>query len=155
MQEHHYKHEDERLSDQKGTRQNSSGNRRMNVRAKDTPGVIYVEHQTHENAIVIMGSLTVDFQDAKLCEWIEQELEAAASDIARLGGKVGHIKATLTITSSYVIYLKDDRAATKEPPDKRGKITLTAIVRDIEHGEAVEIIRRTLVTVRARLRQEK
>lgn len=154
MSEFHHKHRDGRYRPEpKATRQDSGGKQRMRVRAKDTPGVICIERHTHDEAIVISGSLIVDIGDAELGVWIAQELEAAAHKIRNSGGVVGHIKATLDITSTSTMSVIDDKVSTKEPLLKRAQITLSAIVSDIVPEEAVDIVRKALAAVRLRLRQ--
>ena len=125
---------------------------RVRVRAKDTPGVICIERRTHDEAIVISGSLTVDYDNAEIGAWIEQELETAAQGIRDQGGIVGHIKAALSVTATSMISVTDEKAMSKESPLKRARISLAAIVFKVDPKEAENIIRKSLAGVRSRLR---
>jgi ABC-type sugar transport system substrate-binding protein len=128
---------------------------RIRVKAKDTPGVICIERHTHDEAIVISGSLVVDYVAADLKAWIAQELEAAAREVGENGGIIGHIKTALGVTSTTMISVTDEKAMAKESPQKRARITLAAIVFKIDPEKAEDIIRKSLAAVRLRLRQEK
>ena len=130
------------------------GKQRVRVRAKDTPGLICIERHTHDEAIVISGTLTLDFGAVDLGAWIAEELEKAALLVNESGGIIGHIKAALAVTSTSMISVTDDKAMTKDSPRKRALITLAAIVFKIDPKEAEDIIRKSLAAVRARLRIE-
>jgi len=148
--------EDEnRNPDAKPVRRENKESRRMEVRAKDTPGVICLERHTHDEAIVITGSLVVDITDEDLTTWIAQELETAGAEIRKSGGTVGEIKTTLTVASTSMISLSDEAAVIRETSQSRARITLAAILHKMDSGEAVQIIRQALAAVRRRLRQEK
>ena len=129
--------------------------KRMEVRAKDTPGIICLEKHTHDDAIIISGSLVVDIADEDLNTWIAQELESAGLEIKKNGGMFEQIKTTLAITTTSTVSLTDNNATIKKMPLKRARITLAAIIHKMDSDEALQIIRKALATVRRRLRQEK
>ena len=129
-----------------------TGKQTVRIKAKHTPGIICIERHIHDDAVVISGSLIIDFGSVDLCLWLGQELEAAARGIEERGGIVGHIKAALTISSTSMVSVTDAKAMTKEAPRKRARITLAAIVFMIAPEAAEEICRKALVTVRTRLR---
>ena len=156
MTEHHNKHREEHIHPgHSAAHHDQSGKQRVRVRAKDTPGLICLERHTHDEAIVISGTLTLDFDTVDLSSWIAEELEKAALQITEGGGIVGHIKVALAVTSTSMISVTDDKAMTKDSPRKRALITLAAIVFKIDPKAAEDIIRKALAAVRARLRLEK
>lgn len=131
------------------------GKQHIGAKAKDTPGIICIERNIHDEAVVISGTLTIEFEDADLNAWIAGELEKAAQAIKTLDGIVGHIKAAVTLTSTDVISVTDEKAMVTEARLKRARIALAAIVFMIEPKEAENIIRKALAGVRSRLRDEK
>ena len=154
MPEYNQKYADERRDMEKtGELHENNMKKQMKVRAKDTPGVICIERQSHDGAIVITGSLVVDIIDEDLGAWIAQELETAAVEIGESGGIIDQIKTTLVVMSKSIISLTDEKAIIKESQSKRARITLAAIVRKMDSDEAVQIIRKALAAVRRRLRQ--
>ena len=156
MSDYRYKHEDwRRRTEGKAAHQERGGHKKMKVKAKDTPGVICVERHSHEEAIVISGSLTVDFTEGDLREWIAEELEKVSLEIVRLDGIAEQIKAAITIASTCIVSVTDEKAVVKDPYDKRGRITLSAIVYKIRPEDAVDIVRNALAAVRLRLRKRR
>ena len=154
MPEYNQKHGGENPgTEDNGERHENSRKKQMKVRAKDTPGVICIERQTHDEAIVITGSLIVDIIDEDLGAWIAKELETAATEIGESGGIIDQIKTTLAVISKSIISLTDEKAVIKESQSKRARITLAAIVHKMDSDEAVQIIRKALAAVRRRLRQ--
>jgi hypothetical protein len=125
---------------------------RVRVKVKDTPGIICIERHTHDEAIVISASLVLDFGGADLSAWIAEELEKAALKVNECDGIIGHIKSALTVTSTCMISVTDEKAMIKDSPHKRARITLAAIVFKVDPKEAEDIIRKSLAAVRARLR---
>jgi len=129
----------------------NNGNKRA-VKAKKIPGAIYVERQIHDDAIVISGSLTVRFEAQDIRKLISEELEAAAREINGRDGVVGHIKASVAITSTSMISTTGENAMIKDSPMRRAKITLAAIVFLIDPADAESIVKTALTKIRTRLR---
>ena len=119
----------------------------MKIRVKNTSDTIRIKRRLHDEAIVISGSLTVDYLTADINALIAEALETAARDIGERGGIVGHIKAGITAESSGMISVTDEKAMIKESPSKRARITLAAIVFFIDPKEAEDIIRQALTAV--------
>jgi len=154
MPEYNQKHGEERWDTEKnGDSYENNRKKQVKVSAKDTPGVICIERQTHDVAIVITGSLVVDIVDEDLSVWIAQELETAAVEIGESGGVIDQIKTTLVVMSKSLISLTDEKATIKKLSSKRARITLAAIVHKMDSDDAVQIIRKALAAVRRRLRQ--
>lgn len=134
---------------------NGGGEKQIGEKAKDTPGIICIERNVHDDAIVISGTLTVEYGTADLSVWIAEGLEEAAREVKEKEGIVGHIKAAVTVTSTDSVSVTDDKAMVTHAPQKRARIALAAIVFMIEPEAAENIIRKALAGVRARLRAEK
>ena len=128
---------------------------RIRVKAKDTPGVICIERSIHDEAVVISGSLTLEYGASDLHAWITNELEKAAQDIKDKGGIVGHIKAAVSITATEIISVTDEKAMVTQSPRNTARIALAAIMFAIEPPDAESIIRKALAGVRTKLREEK
>jgi SepF-like predicted cell division protein (DUF552 family) len=125
--------------------------KKITAKVRDKAGLVHIERQIHDGAIVISGSLAVISEEADPAALIAEELETAARKITEYGGIVGHIKATVAVTSSSMISVTDEKAAVKGSPLRRLKITLAAIVFAIEPETAENIVRKALSDVRARL----
>jgi len=132
------------------TRKNREGKKVIRFRAKDTPGVIYIERSIHDEAVVISGSLILENDSADLNEWIGEEIAAAAREIRAQGGVVGQIEAALTVTSTKITALSDEKPVEKESPRKDVRIVLAAIIYKIEPKVAEDIVRKALAGVRAK-----
>ena len=135
-------------------KQSHANKQRVRVKAKDTPGVICIERSTHDEAIVISGSLTVEYADAELKSLLTEELEKAAQGIRELDGIIGHIKVAVSTTSTEIFSVTDEKAASAGAPRKTARIALAAIVFKVEPPDAESIIRKALAGVRTRLREE-
>ena len=122
---------------------------------KGAPGLIYIERQIHDDAIVISGSLSIRFEPTDLEACIAEYLEAAAREIKEHSGIVGHIKASVSTSSTSMVSVTDEEAMVKYSPIRRARITLAAIVFIIDPIDAENIIRKTLSDIRARLRPGK
>ena len=122
---------------------------------KDTPGLIYIERQIQDDAIVISGSLSVRFESADLDACVAECLEVAAREIRERSGIVGHIKTSASTSSTSMISVTDEEAMIKYSPIRRARITLAAIVFMIDPLDAENIIRKSLSDIRARLRPKK
>ena len=131
------------------------GRKLIRARAKDTPGIVCIERNIHDEAIVISGTLTLEYGAVDLKAWIAEELENAAQAIGEKDGIVGHIKAAVTVSATDVISVTDEKAMMTRSPGSRARIALAAIVFKVEPEEAENIIRKALSGVRARLRSEK
>ena len=122
---------------------------KIKLKNKNAPGVIYIERNIHDGAIVISGTLTVVTGDSAINVTIAKELETAAHEITALGGIVGHIKASSVVTSTSMISITDEEAMIKDSPECIVKITLAAIVFLVEPEAASQIMRKALASVRA------
>ena len=127
----------------------------MLSKIKDAPGLIYIERQIHDDAIVISGSLSIRFEATDLDACVAECLEAAAREIKERNGIVGHIKTSVSTSSTSMISVTDEEAMIKHSTISRARITLAAIVFMIDPIDAENIIRKTLSDIRARLRPEK
>ena len=137
------------------TRHSHERKQRIRIKAKDTPGVICIERSIHDEAIVISGSLTVEYGTVNLNELIAGELEKAAQAIKELNGVVGHIKAAVSATTTDMISVTDEKAMVTRSQGNTARIAVAAIVFTIEAAEAERLIRKALAGVRAILREEK
>ena len=124
----------------------------MKKNTKSVPGLIYIDRQMHDDAIVISGSLNAIFGDCDVYAIAAQALEAAAREVMERGGIVGHIKASVSKTLVCMISTTGDKASLKESPIRRAKITLAAIVFVIEPTQAEEIVRNALRKIRSELK---
>ena len=124
----------------------------IRINAKDAPGLIYIERNKHDEAIVISGTLNIDNASGELNALIAQELETAARGINDNGGLIGHIKAAVTATATDMISVTEEKAMVKTSPFRSARITLTVIVFLIEPEKAEAIARKTLVGIRKRCR---
>ena len=123
----------------------------MRVRVKNPSGAICVETHTHDEAVVVSGSLLVDSGAADISTQIAKELEIIAHEVETRGGITGHIKAALTVTSTDMISVTDVKATINESPRKRALLTLTVIVFGIDRKEARDITGKALESIRSRL----
>ena len=121
---------------------------RIKQKAKNTPGMIYIERRMHDEAVVVSGLLTVVTGDKNISGSIAKELETAARDISELGGIIGHIKATASTSSTEMISVTDADATVKESPERKVQIALAAIVFTVEQKTAEDIIRQALARIR-------
>ena len=128
--------------------------KQIRFRPKDTPGVICIERHTHDESIVVSGSLVIENNAEGLDAWIEEEIEIAAREIRNRGGVVGQIKAALTVTSTSIMTVSDEKAMERESPKDHVRIMLSAIVSMVDPKEAEDIVRKSLAGIRARLREK-
>jgi hypothetical protein len=126
--------------------------RHIKLKPKETLGVICVERHIHDESVVISGSLLAVYRDDDLNSRIEEALENAARDIRICGGILGQIKTAMTVMSTNVITITDEKASTTEPPQKYVRIVLAAIMFMVDPTEAEEIIRKALAGVRERFK---
>ena len=123
---------------------------KIRLNAEDMPGVIRIERNKHDEAIVISGKLSLANASDELNALIAQELETAARGITDKGGLIGHIKAAVTATSTDMVSVTEEKAMVKTSPMRSARITLTVIVFLIEPEEAETIARQTLAAIRRR-----
>ena len=138
----------------KSAKKSHGGKTRLVARTKDMPGLIYIERQIHDESVVISGSLTIRFDDADLNVWVAEEIEAAIREIKEHNGIVGHVKASVSTTSSCMISATDEKAMVKESSTRRARITIAAIMFTIDPTVAENIIRKSLSGIRTRLRTD-
>ena len=138
---------------QKAAHRHGDSERQSGDKIKDTPGIICIERNVHDDAIVISGTLTMEYGSADLNAYIAEELEKAAQAVKALDGIVGHIKAAVSVTSTDSVSVTDEKAMLTESPLKSARIALAAIVFMVAPEDAENIIRKALAGVRARLRE--
>ena len=126
---------------------------KVKISAKDVPGVIKIERNMHDEAVVVSGSLELANVSGSLNELIARELETAAGEINDSGGIIGHIKAAVTATSTDMISVTEEKAMVKTSPLRAARITLTVIVFLIDPAQAESIARKTLAAIRKRCRE--
>ena len=125
-------------------RNDHNGKKHIRAKAKNTHGSIYIERQIHDDAIVISGSLDIGSDIVDLNTKIAERLDAAALQINGRGGIVGHIKASVSTTSTCMVSVTEEKAMVKESPLRRVRITLAAILFLIDPADAENIIRNAL-----------
>ena len=123
---------------------------KVKISAKNTSGVIQLERNMHDDAIVISGTMALENVTGELNAWIAEELESAARKINELEGIIGHIKAAVTSASTDMISVTEEKAMVKTSPFHSAKITLTVIVFLVDPEEAESIARKTLASIRKR-----
>jgi len=128
---------------------------RIRVKPKETPGMICIERHIHDEAIVISGSLIVEYDSADISAWIEEELGKAAHEVEKCGGILGQIKTNLTVTSSCMISMTEDKEMAKESSPKYARILLAAIMFMVNPKEAEDVVRQALAGVRTKLRESR
>ena len=148
----HHHHSSKPTPERKAEHHEHEKKNRVVVRAKDTPGIICIERNIHDEAIVISGTLTLEYGAADIVKWVAEELETAAGGVREREGIVGHIKTAITVTYTDLVSVTDENAMITDSPRKRARIALAAIVFMIEPEEAENTIRKALANVRARIR---
>ena len=128
----------------------NGGKKKITAKIKNAPGMIHIDRQIHDGAIVISASLSLDCGAVDLLKCIAGELETAAHEIKELGGITGHIKASVATESTCMISVTDETAMVKESPMRRTRIRLAAIVFHTDPDDAENIIRKALAGIRAR-----
>lgn len=123
---------------------------KIKINAKNMPGVIHIERNMHDEAVVVSGTLNLVNVSGELNMWIAQELEAAASEINTNDGIIGHIKAAVTNTSTDMISVTEEKAMLKSSPLHSARITLTVIVFMLDPEEVEMIARKALTAIRKR-----
>ena len=121
---------------------------------KETPGVICIERRIQEKTVLISGSLIIENDTAELSALIKEELEIAAREVSELGGAVEQIEAALTVTTTSVMTVSDEKAIEKDAPKKYSRIKLSAVVLSIDPKEAENVVRKSLAAIRTRLREK-
>jgi len=121
---------------------------KIKIKAKDIPGVIFIERNMHDDAVVISGSLSVESVSGGLNACIAQELETAARLVSESGGIIGHIKAAVSTSGMSMISVTEEKAMVKESPFSSVRITMTVIVFLIEPEVAEDITRKALAAIR-------
>ena len=146
----HKQTDDLEISESRPAKNGNNGKTRLIARTKDAPGLIYIERQIQDEAIVISGSLTIKFESADLNAYIAEKLEIAVREIKEHGGIVGHVKASVSTKSSCMISVTDEKAMMKDSNMRSAKITLAAILFKINPVDAENIIRKVLSEIRTR-----
>ena len=130
------------------------GKKKIVARAKDVPGLIYIDRRTQDDAIVISASLTVRSNASDMCARVADALEVAAREVREQGGIVGHIKASVSITSTKVVSVTDEESMVSDSPLLRAQIAVAAILFLLDVKDAENIIRKSLAGIRARLKAD-
>ena len=125
---------------------NQRGDRQAKLRRKARPGHFLLESHIHDGAVVISGSVTVLSGATDIKVRIAEGLETAANEVTKRGGIVGHIKAAAVETSTSMISVTDEKAMVKDSPGKQVRITLSAIVFNIDPEAAESILGKSLAS---------
>ena len=153
--EHDHDHDHDHTHDHEHDHDHSptviDGRKRIRVKVSESPGLVFVDRQIHDEAITISAAMTIISDDTLLNEHIAGEIETAAREITKRGGIVGHIKASVSTTTTCMITAADETAMIKESPMRRARITLAAIVFLVDPEEAENIIREALAGIRAHM----
>ena len=149
--EHGHDHDHDHSHEHPHGHKDLGGKRRIVAKVKNASGSIYIDRQMHDSAIVVSASLFVESKSGDLCACISGELEAAAREVKEQGGIIGHLKASVSTTSTCMISITDVDAMAKDSPLRRARITLAAIMFLLDPEVAENIIRKALVRVRASL----
>ena len=125
---------------------------KIKINAKNMSGVITIERNMHDDAVVISGSLSLENVTSDINTLIAEELEAVALEINKREGIIGHIKAAVTATATDMISVTDEKAMVKTSPFRGVRITLTVIVFLLEPEIAEDLARKALAAIRAKAR---
>lgn len=128
---------------------------RVRIKTNDTHDGLVIERKIHDGAIVVSATLTVEIGGESISAAIADEIEAAAREINARGGIVGHIKAACAVTSTDMVSVTDGAASIKTAPIRAARITLAAIVFQIDPEEAESVIRETMKRLQAIMSQNK
>ena len=126
---------------------------RLIAKTSDMPGLIRIQQQIHDDAVVISGSLSLRFEAVDLNAWVAEEIETAVRVIKEHGGIVGHVKAFVSASSSCMISATDNKAMVKESDTRRARITLVAILFAIDPVDAKSIIKAALNEILSRAQE--
>ena len=129
----------------------SADKKRVKIKIKNIPGMIRIERNIHDEAIVISGELTVNAGDVDINAIVASELENASADVTRLDGIVGHIKASVSVKKTGMVSVTEEKAMIKEAQGAVVRIQIAAIVFLIEPLAAEEAVRKALSGMRKRL----
>jgi len=146
---HDHGHEHEHEHENNTAQHNRNGKQQAKLRVKSKPGDISIERHIHDEAIVISGSMLIEYNELDINALVAEGLEKASFEIGEHKGIVGHIKAAIAETSTSMVSVTDEKAMIKESRGKQARITLSAIVFMIDSKEAETIIRKALTTVRS------
>jgi hypothetical protein len=140
--------------EQKNVRCDINEKKPIKFRPKETPGVICIERRVQDKTVLISGSLIIENDAAELNALIKEELELAAREIREFGGALGQLEAALTVTTTSVLTVSDEKAMEKDAPQKYSRITISAVVLNIDPKEAENVVRKSLAGIRTRLREK-
>ena len=129
----------------------STNKKHVRLKVKNIPGLIRIERNIHDEAIVISGELTVNTTADDVNAVVASELENASGEITKLDGIVGHIKASVSIITTGMISVTEDKAMIKEGRGSRVRISIAAIVFLVEPERAEETVRKALSGIRKQL----
>ena len=129
----------------------SADKKHVRLKVKNIPGLIRIERNIHDEAIVISGELTVNTTADDVNAVVASELENASGEITKLDGIVGHIKASVSIITTGMISVTEDKAMIKEGRGSRVRISIAAIVFLVEPERAEETVRKALLGIRKQL----
>ena len=119
--EHHHHHEEETL-----------------------PGVIYTNVRLQDDAKVVSGRLLISGSYDDIKDKLKEGLEEFAAAVNEKGGVVGHIKASVEVTTVDMFSVTETAAMVKRAPEQNMRIILAAIVFFIEPEEAEALAKSVL-----------
>lgn len=119
--EHHHHHEEETL-----------------------PGVIYTNVRLQDDAKVVSGRLLISGSYDDIKDKLKEGLEEFAAAVNEKGGVVGHIKASVEVTTVDMFSVTETAAMVKRAPEQNMRIILAAIVFFIEPEEAETLAKSVL-----------
>ena len=130
-----------------------SGKQRLRGRARQAPGLICIERHIHGRTVILSGTLSVEYDAARLSEWVAEELKTAVNEVKRRGGEVKYSRAALKVITKSTITASEDQALIKEVPRKLAQVAILAILNKVTPEDGSDIIRKAFIGIRDRLRQ--
>ena len=108
------------------------------------PGVIYTNVRLQDDAKVVSGRLLISGNYDNIKDKLKEGLEEFAAAVNEKGGVVGHIKASVEVTTVDMFSVTESAAMIKRAPEQDMRIILAAIVFFVESEEAEALAKRAL-----------
>ena len=108
------------------------------------PGVIYTNVRLQDDAKVVSGRLLISGSYDDIKDKLKEGLEEFAAAVNEKGGVVGHIKASVEVTTVDMFSVTETAAMVKRAPEQNMRIILAAIVFFIEPEEAETLAKSVL-----------
>ena len=108
------------------------------------PGVVYTNVRLQDDAKVISGSVLITGEYEGIKDKLKAGLEEFAAAVGEKGGVVGHIKASVEVTTVDMFSVTETEAMVKRAPEQNMKVILAAIVFFIEPEEAENLAKAAL-----------